>query len=97
MNKDKFEKYRLIGQSIAYYRERRGLSRKELAIRIHVQEEWLRDMETFCPNITALIKPPWTGKSMDILFALSANLELDVIAFFLPANEENFEKYRIDK
>ena len=97
MNKDRLEEYRQIGQGIAYYREKRGISRQELAMRINVKEERLREIETFCPDINAPVKSPWKVKNMDLLFAIADSLKLEAISFFLPASEENFKKYRTDK
>jgi ribosome-binding protein aMBF1 (putative translation factor) len=97
MNNDRFAKYRQIGQSITYYRKKRGVSRQELAARINSSEEQLREIEIYGSDIAAALKSPWTGKSMDILFAIADSLEMEAVVFFLPVSEENFEKYRTDK
>lgn len=82
------DKYREIGRRIAFYRNKRGLSQEALSERINYSKSYLSKIEGSNTNVTY---------SLDILFAISAGLEVDPVIFFLPINEEDFDKYRTDK
>lgn len=82
------DKYREIGRRIAFYRNKRGLSQEALSERINYSKSYLSKIEGSNTNVTY---------SLDILFAISAGLQVDPVIFFLPINEEDFDKYRTDK
>lgn len=82
------DKYREIGRRIAFYRNKRGLSQEALSERINYSKSYLSKIEGSNTNVTY---------SLDILFAISAGLQVDPVIFFLPINEEDFDKYRLDK
>lgn len=82
------DKYKEIGRRIAFYRNKRGLSQEALSEKINYSKSYLSKIEGSNTNVTY---------SLDILFAISAGLQVDPVIFFLPINEEDFDKYRTDK
>lgn len=82
------EKYREIGRKIAFYRTKRGLSQESLGEKINYSKSYISKIEAPKSDV------PY---SLDVLFAIANGLELDPVIFFLPINEEYFEKYRTDK
>lgn len=72
------ERYRQIAKRIAYYRMKRGLSQDELADKINISKSYLSKIEA--PNSTK-------AYSLDVLFAIADGLEVDVIQFFKPIEE----------
>ncbi|QOX65115.1 helix-turn-helix transcriptional regulator [Anoxybacterium hadale] len=67
------EKYKQIGQKIAYYRTQRGLTQQQLADEIGISKSYLSKIES--PNTN---KP----FSLDVLFSLSETLNIKIIDFF---------------
>ncbi|QDR81390.1 helix-turn-helix domain-containing protein [Sporomusa termitida] len=81
------DKYREIGRRIAFYRTKRGLSQDALGEKINYSKSYISKIEASNSDVTY---------SLDILFAIAAGLQLDPVIFFLPINEENFDKHRTD-
>lgn len=73
------ERYRQIAKKIVYYRIKRGLSQDELADKIGISKSYLSKIEA--PNSTKAF-------SLDVLFAIADGLDVDVIKFFMPPDEE---------
>ena len=82
------DKYREIGRRIAFYRNKRGLSQEALGEKINYSKSYISKIEASNSDV---------AYSLDILFAIAAGLQLDPAIFFLPINEEDFDKYRTDK
>lgn len=96
--RDKYlHKYREIGKRIAFYRQKRGMSQKDLAGIIQCSEEFINKIETYGLDISFANKSPWSTKSMKTLLAIADGLEVELLLFFLPITGENFEIYRTDK
>ncbi|QDR81795.1 helix-turn-helix domain-containing protein [Sporomusa termitida] len=72
------ERYRQIAKKIVYYRIRRGLSQDELADKVGISKSYLSKIEA--PNSAKAF-------SLDVLFAIADGLEVDVIQFFMPVND----------
>lgn len=72
------ERYRQIAKKIVHYRMRKGLSQDELADKIGISKSYLSKIEA--PNSTK-------AYSLDVLFAIADGLEVDVIEFFMPIEE----------
>lgn len=88
MHDNFLEKYREVGRRVAFYRNKRGLSQEHLGEKINYSKSYISKIEAPGSDV------PY---SLDVLFAIAAGLELDSVIFFLPINEEYFEKYRTDK
>ncbi|SEP46942.1 helix-turn-helix domain-containing protein [Propionispora vibrioides] len=71
-------KYRQIGRRIAFYRKLRDLSQDDLAAKIGISKSYLSKIEAANSDISF---------SLDVLFAIAEGVELDVVVFFLPINE----------
>jgi len=91
------QRYGEIGKRIAYYRVKRGLSQQELGEKIHCSEEDINNIENYGANSIFKKKSPWSRNNMMTLMAIADSLELELVLFFLPITEENFDKYRTDK
>ncbi|SMD15340.1 helix-turn-helix domain-containing protein [Sporomusa malonica] len=72
------ERYRQIAKKIVHYRIKKGLSQDELADKIGISKSYLSKIEA--PNSTKAF-------SLDVLFAIADGLEVDVIKFFIPIEE----------
>ena len=72
------ERYRQIAKNIVYYRMKRGLSQDELADKIAISKSYLSKIEA--PSSTK-------AYLLDVLFAIADGLEVDVIRFFMPIEE----------
>jgi transcriptional regulator with XRE-family HTH domain len=70
MNSNHIDKYKVIGQRIAYYRSQKGLTQQELADKIGISKSYLSKIES--PNT---VKP----FSLDVLFSISESLNISVI------------------
>lgn len=96
MQKDYEVEYMEIGKRIAFYRERRGLSQEQLGRQVKCSPIYIRKVEGDCVAVRTPISGIWSVKKLDFLFAIADALQMDVIAFFKPMTEENFQKYRRD-
>lgn len=72
------ERYRQIAKRIVHYRIRKGLSQDELADKIGISKSYLSKIEA--PGSTKAF-------SLDVLFAIADGLDVDVIKFFMPIEE----------
>ncbi|BBB92264.1 MAG TPA: helix-turn-helix transcriptional regulator [Methylomusa anaerophila] len=72
------ERYRQIAKKIVHYRIRKGLSQDELADKIGISKSYLSKIEA--PGSTKAF-------SLDVLFAIADGLDVDVIKFFMPIEE----------
>lgn len=97
MRHDYFDEYRELGRKIAFYREKRGLSQEALSELLKCSMDDIEQIEAIRLDDSYIAKSPWTNKSLDVLFAIADILEVEVMIFFLPMGEENFEQYRTDK
>ena len=90
------EKYRAIGQRIAYYRRLRGLSRESLAEKLQCSLSDIRRVEGDC---SAKQGGTWPRslKNLAFLCEVAEVLEVGLSVFFLPLSREVFEQYRTDK
>lgn len=75
-------KYREVGRRIAFYRNLRRISQEDLAANIGISKSYLSKIEAVNSEDTY---------SLDVLFAIAQGLNLDVVVFFLPINEERFK------
>jgi transcriptional regulator with XRE-family HTH domain len=73
------ERYRQIAKRIIYYRNMRGLSQEALADKIGISKSYLSKIEA--PNSTK-------AYSLDALFAIADGLEVEVMQFFTPIENE---------
>ena len=89
-------KYQEIGERVAYYLERRGLSQAQLAECILCSTDFIEQIERYGSDVSCSNTSPWTGKSLDPLFAISDVLEVDFVVLFMPVSEEVFEQFRTD-
>lgn len=74
------ERYRQIAKKIAYYRMKRRLFQDELTDKINIGKSYLSKIEA--PNSTK-------AYSLDVLFAISDGLEVAIIQFFMPIEEND--------
>jgi Predicted transcriptional regulators len=73
--KDKYKGYyQEIGERIIFYRNRKGMTQQELAIQINCSTEYLEKIENY--DVTSDFS--W---SIDLLFAISDVLEINVLIF----------------
>jgi len=72
------ERYRQIAKKIIYYRNMRGLSQEALADKIGISKSYLSKIEA--PGSTKAF-------SLDVLFAIADGLDVEVMQFFLPIEE----------
>ena len=87
------EKYEQLGKTIRYYREKRKLSKQELAMKIREKESLLDFIENSAANQNGSL-----GKlAMRVLFKIADALEIDIAALFEVGTEEKFQQYRWDK
>jgi len=91
------QRYGEIGKRITYYRMKRGLSQHELGEKIHCSEEDINNIENYGANSIFKKKSLWSRNNLMTLMAIADSLEVELVLFFLPTTEENFEKYRTDK
>lgn len=71
-------RYRQIAKKIVYYRNLRELSQEELADKIGISKSYLSKIEA--PSSTK-------AYSLDVLFAIADGLDVDIIKFFMPIEE----------
>lgn len=72
--KDRYsQQYKEIGLKIAYYRKLKGLSQLQLAEKIDISRTHLSNIEA--PNVP-------TSISLDLLFRISEELEIETKLFF---------------
>lgn len=72
MNIDHSAKYKQIGQKIAFFRTKKGLTQQQLADEIGISKSYLSKIES--PNTTKAF-------SLDVLFLVAEALEVSVIDF----------------
>lgn len=72
------ERYKRIGQKIAYYRKQKGLTQEELADRISISKSYLTKIEA--PNCD---KP----FSLEVLFDISEALQIPVAMLLDESNK----------
>jgi transcriptional regulator with XRE-family HTH domain len=73
--KEKYKNYyHEIGQRIIFYRKRRGMTQEELATKINCSSKYIDQIENYDVNNEF----SW---SIDLLFAISDTLEVDVLIF----------------
>ncbi|BBB89686.1 helix-turn-helix domain-containing protein [Methylomusa anaerophila] len=73
--KDKYKSYyQEVGERITFYRKRRGMTQQELALQINCSTEYLNQIENY--DINSDFSWP-----LDLLFAISDALEIDVLIF----------------
>ena len=96
MQRDYEKEYLDIGKRIAFYREKRCLTQKQLAKRTNCSPIYMRIIEGSNVSTRTPLSWVWSVKKLDLLFAIAEALQMDIIAFFRPMTEENFEKYRRD-
>ncbi len=91
MRTDRAAQYRAIGQRIAYYRQKRGLSREQLAEMARCSPQDIRQVEGDDGH--------WSRSQKRLVFLCSVAeaLAVDLPVFFLPMSEEIFNKFRTDK
>lgn len=96
MRENHEEDYLDIGKRIAYYRQKRGMSQERLGEKLNCSPQEIQQIEgDYLAKKT--LSGFWSVKNLDFLFVIADVLEMDVLPFFLPVNDENFEKYRKDK
>lgn len=71
MDAAQFEKYKLLGLNISYYRRKKGLTQEQLAERVGIE-----------PNHISNIELAKTGASLDVLFQIADVLEIPVHKLF---------------
>lgn len=71
-----------IGERIAFYRRRRGMTQEELAERVHISKSYLSKIESVGTKITF---------SLPMLYLLAASLGLEPHHLLLPICEEYLE------
>jgi len=90
-------KYLDVGKRIAFYRQKRDMSQKELGGKIKCS---LQEVQQIEGDYLAKRQPfigIWSVKNLDFLFTIADVLKVDFTVFFLPMNNDNFEKYRTDR
>lgn len=93
----KYEKeYLDLGKHIAFYREKRKMSQEELAEKVNSNRVYIQKIEGDYTATRSWMKFIWSVKNLDFFFAIADALQMDIIAFFKPTTEENFQKYRRD-
>lgn len=90
------EKYLEIGKRIAFYREKRKMSERNLAQLVKCSTIYICKVEGQPVAIETTVSDIWGMKKMDFLFAIADALQMDILAFFRPMTDENFKKYRRD-
>lgn len=96
MQKDYGEEYLDLGKRITFYREKRSLTQEQLAKRVSCSPIYIRKVEGNNVAIRTSLSGIWSVKKLDFLFNIADALQMDVLAFFRPMNEKNFQKYRRD-
>lgn len=89
-------KYLDLGKRIAFYRGKRNLTQEQLAKRINCSPIYIRKVEGNNVAVRTSLSCMWSVKKLDFLFYIADALQMDVLAFFQPMNEESFQKYRRD-
>ncbi len=75
MMKDEYKKrYREIGERIVFYRNIRGMTQEELAIKVNCSVKYIDQIENYDVNSEF----SW---SVNLLFDISDALEVDVLIF----------------
>lgn len=73
--KDKYKGYyKEIGERIIFYRNRRGMTQQELALQINCSTQYLDQIENY--DVTSDFSWP-----LDLLFAISDALEINILIF----------------
>lgn len=73
--KDKYkEQYRELGERIAFYRKRRGMTQEELALKVNCSTEYIEQIENYD------VKSDFSW-SVNMLLTISDALEVDVLIF----------------
>ncbi len=96
MQSDYEMKYMELGKRIAFYRQKRGLSQSQLAQRAKCSPIYIQKVEGEAVAVQTSISGIWEVKKLDFLFVIANVLQMDVVAFFKPMTEENFQKWRRD-
>lgn len=96
MQRDYEKEYLDLGKRIAYYRQKRNLSQEQLAKRVNCSPIYIRKIEKNHVATSTSLSVVWAVKKLDFLFSIADALQMDVIAFFKPMNEDYFQKYRRD-
>lgn len=72
MDSNHIDKYKAIGQKIAYYRNQRGLTQQELADEVGISKSYLSKIES--PNTVKSF-------SLDVLFSIAEVLDKPLTEF----------------
>lgn len=96
MLSDYEKEYLDLGKRIVFYREKRKLSQGQLARRVQCSPIYIRKVEGDYVAVQTTLSAIWSVQKLDFLFAIADALQMDILAFFKPMTEENFQKYRRD-